>query len=92
VTIAGLDPPDFRTVSDFRKRHLNALAGLFAHPTVRPTAMLKDALRDLTNRGLCETSRQSSHERRTCQPAPNPQRAGGRWRLERQSSCARSTS
>ena len=24
-----LDPPDFRTVSDFRKRHLKALSGLF---------------------------------------------------------------
>ncbi len=29
MSIAGLDPPDFRTVSDFRKRHLKALAGLF---------------------------------------------------------------
>ena len=28
--LVGLDPPDFRTVSDFRKRHLKALAGLFA--------------------------------------------------------------
>src|ERR1019366_7351137 len=25
----GLDPPDFRTISDFRKRHLRALAALF---------------------------------------------------------------
>ena len=30
MSIVGLDPPDFRTVSDFRKRHLKALAGLFA--------------------------------------------------------------
>src|SRR5277367_1520694 len=29
MSIVGLDPPDFRTVSDFRKRHLKALAGLF---------------------------------------------------------------
>src|SRR5580693_7576957 len=30
MSIVGLDPPDFRTVSDFRKRRLKALAGLFA--------------------------------------------------------------
>ncbi|MGH6830134.1 MAG: IS1182 family transposase [Methylocella sp.] len=29
MMIAALDPPDFRTISDFRKRHLKALAGLF---------------------------------------------------------------
>ena len=29
MSLVGLDPPDFRTVSDFRKRHLRALAGLF---------------------------------------------------------------
>ncbi|MCP5082581.1 MAG: IS1182 family transposase [Alphaproteobacteria bacterium] len=29
MMIAAGDPPDFRTVSDFRKRHLTALAGLF---------------------------------------------------------------
>ena len=29
MMIAALDPPDFRTISDFRKRHLEALAGLF---------------------------------------------------------------
>src|ERR1700739_2301477 len=29
MSIVGLDPPDFRTVSDFSKRHLKALAGLF---------------------------------------------------------------
>ena len=29
MMIVALDPPDFRTVSDFRKRHLRALAGLF---------------------------------------------------------------
>ena len=29
MSIVGLDPPDFRTVSDFRKRHLKVLAGLF---------------------------------------------------------------
>ena len=29
IMIAALDPPDFRTISDFRKRHLPALAGLF---------------------------------------------------------------
>ena len=28
MSILRLDPPDFRTVSDFRKRHLKALAGL----------------------------------------------------------------
>ena len=28
MIVAG-DPPDFRTISDFRKRHLQALAGLF---------------------------------------------------------------
>ena len=26
MSVVGLDPPDFRTVSDFRKRHLKALA------------------------------------------------------------------
>jgi transposase len=30
MSIVGLDRADFRTVSDFRKRHLKALAGLFA--------------------------------------------------------------
>ena len=29
VMIVALDPPDFRTISDFRKRHLKALAELF---------------------------------------------------------------
>jgi len=29
MMIAALDPPDFRTISEFRKRHLNALASLF---------------------------------------------------------------
>ena len=29
MMIVALDPPDFRTISDFRKRHLTALAGLF---------------------------------------------------------------
>ena len=29
IMIAALDPPDFRTISDFRKRHLKAMAGLF---------------------------------------------------------------
>jgi transposase len=29
MSIVGLDPPDFRTVSEFRKRHLKTLAGLF---------------------------------------------------------------
>jgi transposase len=29
MMIAAGDPPDFRTISDFRKRHLKALAGLF---------------------------------------------------------------
>ena len=32
MSIVGLDPPDFRTISEFRKRHLNALSGLFGHP------------------------------------------------------------
>ena len=30
MSIVGLDPPDFRTISDFRKRHLPALSGLFS--------------------------------------------------------------
>ena len=30
MSIIALDPPDFRTVSNFRGRHLKALAGLFA--------------------------------------------------------------
>ena len=29
MAVTGLNRPDFRTVSDFRKRHLEALAGLF---------------------------------------------------------------
>jgi transposase len=29
MMIVALDPPDFRTISDFRKRHLTVLAGLF---------------------------------------------------------------
>ena len=29
MMIAALDPPDHRTICDFRKRHLQALAGLF---------------------------------------------------------------
>lgn len=29
MMIAAGDPPDFRTISEFRKRHLDALAGLF---------------------------------------------------------------
>jgi len=29
MSIVALDPPDFRTISDFRKRHLKALAALF---------------------------------------------------------------
>jgi hypothetical protein len=29
MMIVANDPPDFRTISDFRKRHLEALAGLF---------------------------------------------------------------
>ena len=29
MSITALDPPDFRTISNFRKRHLKALAGLF---------------------------------------------------------------
>jgi transposase len=29
MIIIALDPPDFRTISNFRKRHLKALAGLF---------------------------------------------------------------
>ena len=29
MSIVALDAPDFRTISDFRKRHLKALAGLF---------------------------------------------------------------
>lgn len=29
MMIAAGDPPDFRTISDFRRRHLKALAGLF---------------------------------------------------------------
>ena len=29
MIIVSLDPPDFRTISEFRKRHLKALASLF---------------------------------------------------------------
>jgi transposase len=29
MSIVALDPPDFRTICEFRKRHLKALAGLF---------------------------------------------------------------
>ena len=29
MSIVGLDAPDFRTISEFRKRHLKALSGLF---------------------------------------------------------------
>ena len=29
MCLVGLDPPDFRTISDFRKRHLQALSALF---------------------------------------------------------------
>jgi transposase len=29
MSLVGLDAPDFRTISDFRKRHLKALGGLF---------------------------------------------------------------
>ena len=29
MSIVGLDAPDFRTISDFRERHLKALSGLF---------------------------------------------------------------
>jgi transposase len=29
MSIVALDPPDFRTISSFRKRHLKAIAGLF---------------------------------------------------------------
>jgi hypothetical protein len=29
MSIVGLDPADFRTISEFRKRHLNALSALF---------------------------------------------------------------
>src|SRR5271157_3763977 len=29
MSMVALDPPDFRTISNFRKRHLKALAGLF---------------------------------------------------------------
>ena len=29
MIIVALDAPDFRTVSEFRKRHLKALGGLF---------------------------------------------------------------
>src|ERR1700757_1244926 len=29
MSIVALDPPDLRTISDFRKRHLKAISGLF---------------------------------------------------------------
>ena len=29
MSILGFDPPDFRTIAEFRKRHLDALSGLF---------------------------------------------------------------
>src|SRR5271163_3200137 len=31
MSIVALDAPDFRTISDFRKRHLEALGDLFKH-------------------------------------------------------------
>ena len=30
MSVVGLDPPDFRTISEFRKRHLQALSALFS--------------------------------------------------------------
>ena len=30
MSIVGLDPPDFRTISEFRRRHLQALSALFS--------------------------------------------------------------
>src|SRR5271166_1001413 len=30
MSLVGLDPPDFRTISEFRKRHLPALSALFS--------------------------------------------------------------
>src|SRR5271170_8412972 len=30
MSLVGLDPPDFRTISEFRKRHLQALSALFS--------------------------------------------------------------
>ena len=30
MAVTGLSYPDFRTISEFRKRHLGALSGLFA--------------------------------------------------------------
>jgi transposase len=35
VMIVALDPPDFRTISDFRKRHLKALGALFLQSCAR---------------------------------------------------------
>src|SRR5271165_4432589 len=35
MSIVGLDPPDFRTISEFRKRHLSALSALFGQVMLR---------------------------------------------------------
>ena len=40
MMIAALDAPDFRTISDFRKRHLKQLAGLFVQVLVAEKAGL----------------------------------------------------
>ncbi len=40
VMIVALDPPDFRTISDFRKRHLKALGALFLQVKLCETAGL----------------------------------------------------
>jgi transposase len=60
AAVTGLGHPDFRTVSDFRKRHLGALSGLFVQvlKLCRETGLLKlghvalDGTRIKANAGL----------------------------------------
>ena len=48
----------------------DARRGLKEHPTVKPTAMLEDALLDLTNRGDIVSTRSSAPARPSSQPRP----------------------
>src|SRR6202142_3930879 len=43
MSIVGLDAPDFRTISDFRKRHLKALGELFGHVALDGTKIKANA-------------------------------------------------
>jgi hypothetical protein len=41
MSIVALDPPDFRTMSDFRKRHLKAISGLFVQVLCENAGLVK---------------------------------------------------